>query len=65
MIAPMRLLLIILVLSSLATLPFLMLRQPWAVRYWSRIRLVFAIYALVILVTAIVALVFRWDAIYG
>jgi hypothetical protein len=65
MIALMRLLLMLLILGGLALLPFVMLRQPWAVRYWRRIRLLFVIYAIVILVSAIVALVFRWDAIYG
>jgi hypothetical protein len=65
MIALMRLLILLLVLGGLALLPFVTLRQPWAMRYWRRIRLLFVLYAVVILVSAIVALVFRWDAIYG
>ncbi|HEY4684794.1 MAG TPA: hypothetical protein VII57_01985 [Dehalococcoidia bacterium] len=61
----MRALLFLLLAGALATLPFLFLRQPWAVRLWRRARLVAIIYAVVILVSAIVALVLRWDDIYG
>jgi hypothetical protein len=61
----MRVLLILLLGSGLALMPFVMLKQPWALRTWGRIRIFFVVYALVILVSAIVALVFRWDAIYG
>jgi hypothetical protein len=61
----MRLLFLLLIVATAVTLPFALLKRPWAVRIWSRVRLVFIIYALVILVSAIVALVFRWDAIYG
>jgi hypothetical protein len=61
----MRLLLLILLLSSAAVLPFVFLKRPWALRLWQRVRLLFLIYVLVILVSAVVALVFRWDDIYG
>ena len=61
----MRIILLLLVAGGLVTLPFAFLHQPWAVGLWRRIRLLFVIYAVVILVSAIVALVFRWDAIYG
>ena len=61
----MKLLLFIMIAAGLATLPFAFIRRPWAVRLWHRLRLLFVVYALVILVSAIVQLVFRWDAIYG
>jgi hypothetical protein len=61
----MRLLLFLLVTGALATLPFVVLRQRWAVDLWRRARLIAVIYALVILVSAIVALILRWDDIYG
>ncbi len=60
-----RALVLLLLAGGLATLPFLFLRQPWAVRLWRRARLLAVIYAIVILVSAIVALILRWDAIYG
>jgi len=61
----MRVLLILLLVGGLSLMPFVMLKQPWALRIWRRIRLFFVIYAAVIVVSAIVALLFRWDAIYG
>jgi hypothetical protein len=61
----MRLLLLLLIAGAIVTLPFAFLRQPWAIRLWRRIRLFFVIYAVVIVVSAIVALIFRWDQIYG
>src|SRR3970040_798166 len=61
----MRALLFLLLAGALAPRPFPLLRQPWAVRLWRRARLVAIIYAVVILVSAIVALVLRWDDIYG
>ena len=61
----MRAVIYIFLVLSLATLPFLLLRAPWAVSYWSRLRFIAVVYALVILIAAIVALVLRWDDIYG
>ena len=58
-------LLLILIVVGVATLPFAFLKQPWAVKLWQRLKLVVVVYAIVILVSAIVSLVFRWDAIYG
>jgi hypothetical protein len=60
-----KFLLLIMLLSIVATLPFVWLRRPWAITLWRRAKLVVAIYALVILVSAIVSLIFRWDDIYG
>ena len=61
----MRLLVLLLLAGALATLPFAFLRQPWAVGLQRRLRLLFVIYTVVIVVAAIVALIFRWGAIYG
>jgi hypothetical protein len=61
----MKLLLLVLLATIVFTLPFVWLKQPWALRLWQRARMIAVIYALIILVSAIVALVFRWDAIYG
>jgi hypothetical protein len=61
----MRVLILLLLLAGLVTLPFAFIKQPWAVRLWGRVRMLLVLYALVIVVSAIVALVFRWDAIYG
>ncbi|MPZ48586.1 MAG: hypothetical protein GEU75_04605 [Dehalococcoidia bacterium] len=61
----MRVLLLLLLLAGLAILPFAMLRQPWALRIWRRLRMAILVYVVVIVVAAVVALVFRWDEIYG
>ena len=61
----MRFLILIMVISVVATLPFVALKRPWALRLWQRARLIAVIYAVVILVSAIVSLISRWDAIYG
>ena len=61
----MKVLLLIMVLSVLATLPFVLLRRRWAVVLWRRAKLVAVLYALIILTSAIVRLVFGWDDIYG
>jgi hypothetical protein len=61
----MKLLLLLLILSVIVTLPFVWLKRPWALRLWRQARLIAVIYALIILISAIVRLVFNWDAIYG
>ena len=61
----MKLLLFLLIAAALATAPFLMLKRPWAVRLWRRLRWFFVVYAVVVFVSAVVALYFRWDSIYG
>ena len=58
-------LLAFMLLAGLALVPFVMIRQPWALTWWRRLRIAAIIYVVVILVSAIVALVFRWDEIYG
>lgn len=61
----MRLLLFLLIISAVVTLPFVKLQHRWALAFWKKARLLAIIYAVVILVSAVVALIFRWDAIYG
>jgi hypothetical protein len=60
-----RILFLLLLVSGLALLPFVALRRPWAIKLWQRFKLVVVIYAVVVAVTAIVSLIFNWDAIYG
>ena len=55
----------LLALPLVAILPFVWLKRPWALRLWHRAGLIAAIYALVVLLSAIIRLVFNWHAIYG
>ena len=58
--------LILLMLASFVVLlPFVWLRKPWAVAIWRRAKLIGALYALIILLSAIVRLAFNWNDIYG
>jgi hypothetical protein len=61
----MKTLLLLLVLGGAVVLPFVFLKQPWAVKLWRRIRLVIVIYVLVIFFSAVVRLVLNWDSFYG
>jgi glutamine amidotransferase PdxT len=61
----MRFFAFLVIAGGVVTLPFLFLRAPWAVRLWDKVRLIAVVYAVAILVAAIVALIFRWDQIYG
>lgn len=61
----MRALTYLIVVISLASLPFLFVRAPWAVAYWRRLRLIAFVYALAVLIAAIVVLILRWEDIYG
>jgi energy-converting hydrogenase Eha subunit H len=60
-----KLLLIIGLLGMVGLMPFVVLRQRWAVSIWRRFKLVVVVYAIVILVAGIVRLVFNWEDIYG
>jgi hypothetical protein len=60
-----KILFLLLLISGLAILPFVALKRPWAIKLWRRFKLVVVIYAVIIVVSAIVGLVFRWDSIYG
>lgn len=61
----MRILIYLLVVGGLALMPFVVMRQPWAMGFWRKLRLLFVIYALVVLLAGITGLVLRWDEIYG
>jgi hypothetical protein len=53
------------ILSFVVLVPFVVLRRPWAVRLWRRVKLILVIYVIVIAVAGIVRLVIGWDDIYG
>jgi hypothetical protein len=61
----MKLLLLILIVGGGLIMPFVLLKRPWALRLWRRIRLIVFIYVLVIVLSAVVRLVFNWNDIYG
>ncbi len=61
----MKLLLILMLLSLLGLAPFVLLRKPWAVRLWRRIKVIIVVYAVIIATAGIVRLVFNWGDIYG
>jgi hypothetical protein len=61
----MGLIVLIMVLSVLALLPFVWMRRPWAVAIWRRAKLIAVLYAVIILVAGIVRLVFNFEDIYG
>jgi hypothetical protein len=61
----MKALIVLMILSIVILLPFVWLRRPWAVAIWHRAKLIAILYAVIILVSGIVRLVFNWDDIYG
>ncbi|HEX5369603.1 MAG TPA: hypothetical protein VFY10_09355 [Dehalococcoidia bacterium] len=61
----MKLLLLLGLVAVVVILPFVWLKRPWALRLWRQARLIAAIYALVVLLSAILRLAFNWHAIYG
>ncbi len=61
----MKFLLLLGLVGFIVTLPFVWLKQPWALRISRQARLIVVIYALVVLLSAVVRLVFNWHAIYG
>jgi len=61
----MGLLILVMLLSILALLPFVWLRRPWAVAIWRRAKLIAVLYAVIILVAGIVRLINNFDDIYG
>jgi hypothetical protein len=65
MIAVMKVLFLLLILGGAAVLPFSLIKAPWAVKLWRRIRLIVVIYVLVIVFSAVLRLIFNWDDIYG
>ena len=46
-------------------MPFIMMKQPWALKLWKKVRLLFVIYVAVIFFAAVFRLALNWDAIYG
>ena len=62
---PMNVLILIMILSVVVILPFVWLRKPWAVAIWRQAKFIAVLYALIIVVSGIVRLVFNWDDIYG
>ena len=65
MIVVMKVVFLLLVLGGALILPFTLIKAPWAVKLWRRIRLVVVIYILVIIMSAVLRLAFNWDDIYG
>jgi hypothetical protein len=61
----MGLIILVMVLSLVALLPFVWLRRPWALAIWGRAKLIAVLYAMIIVVAGIVRLVIGWDDIYG
>jgi hypothetical protein len=53
------------VLSLISLIPFVVLRKPWAVLLWRRLKLIIVVYALVIAAAGILRLITSWDDIYG
>ena len=60
----MRLLIVLLLIVGLGIIPFVYLKQPWAVKLWKRVRLVLVVYVLVIFLAAVLRLSLGWDDIY-
>ena len=56
---------LVMVLSVVALLPFVWMRRPWALAIWSRAKLIAVLYAVIILLAGIYRLVIGWDDIYG
>ncbi len=52
-------------LSFVGLVPFVLLRRPWAVRLWRRLKVIIVVYAIIIATAGILRLVFAWEDIYG
>jgi hypothetical protein len=61
----MRYFLFLLVFGAIALAPFVMLKRPWAVRAWERVKKGFAAYVIAIAIIAIIWLVRGWQDFYG
>ena len=61
----MRILLFLLILGALMLAPFVAIQRPWAVRFWARIKKLFVVYVVAIVISAAIWLVLRWDDFYG
>jgi hypothetical protein len=60
-----KLLIIIGLLGLVGLVPFVVIRRPWAVRIWSKVKFIVVAYAIAILVIAVYRLATGWDDIYG
>jgi hypothetical protein len=45
--------------------PFVLFKQPWAIRLWGKIKLFLVVYVFVLVVATILRLAFGWNDIYG
>lgn len=61
----MKVLVAIILISALVLTPFVLLKRPWAVQAWARIKSMFVLYVAVIIFSAIYWLITRWDDFYG
>ncbi len=62
---PMKLLIIAAVLGFILLGPFVALKQQWAVELWRRIRMLFYVYVLAIVISALLLLINHWHDLYG
>jgi hypothetical protein len=61
----MRIFLFLLVVGWLAMMPFIIIKQPWALRMRDQIKKGLMIYVIVMILAAVISLILRWDQIYG
>lgn len=61
----MRILLLLLVTGAVALAPFIVMRRPWALRAWQRVKKLFLVYVIAITISALIWLALRWDDYYG
>jgi len=60
-----KILLLLMVLSLIALIPFVVLRKPWAITVWRRLKMIILVYAIVIATAGILRLIISWEDIYG
>ncbi|MDH3664824.1 MAG: hypothetical protein OEU92_33225 [Alphaproteobacteria bacterium] len=53
------------VVSLASLIPFVVLRKPWAVSLWRRLKTIIVVYAIIIATAGIVRLIMDWESIYG
>ena len=61
----MKILLLLMVVSLLALIPFVILRKPWALTIWRRLKIIIVVYAIIIATVGILRLIITWEDIYG
>jgi hypothetical protein len=60
-----KILLLLMVVSLLALIPFVILRKPWALTIWRRLKIIIVVYAIIIATVGILRLIITWEDIYG